>query len=69
MHRNMGPSVMSLWSFKTGGLMAVVSQDRFHCTGYVRLPEVSGYYTYSTGPCIQLTWMRAVTSNIELHGY
>ncbi len=27
---HVGPSDKNMWSFKTGGLMAVVSQDRFH---------------------------------------
>ncbi len=30
--KNLGPSARNIWSFKTDGLLAVVYQDRFHCT-------------------------------------
>ena len=35
LHCNVGPSARNIWSFKTDGLTAVVSQDRFHCNRFV----------------------------------
>ncbi len=55
------PYARNIWSFKTGGLMAVVFQDRFHCT--FASPPLSDYkvaFSVHTGLCI-LHVLRPIT--------